>query len=494
MRLRRPLTLRARLALGYSLFFTLVLAFLSIGVYLAVRAALMRQINEQLVISADLIQQDFEASNVGLSDYFEDPAFLLRTHPPRVEGLESPALYVQVITTEGSVAVTSASLHGQRLPLDPQERTAVLAGATYHSEIALGAGRVLMMARPLLNSRQTVGVLLVAHPLREIGQTLNLLLVSLLGIGLVALLAALRGGAWLAQGALAPVGVIAQTARQIVHADHLGQRIQEQPADDEIGRLTVTINEMLERLEQLFLTQRRIVADVSHELRTPLTAMRGNLDLMRRGALHDPRALHAALADMERELGRLTRLTSDLLVLAQAEAGARLVFAPLALDDLVLEVVRELRPLAQQVALLPDLAEQVALKGDRDRLKQALLNLVANALAHTPPGGVVRVGLARTPEAALLRVSDTGVGIAPADLPHLFERFYRADKARSGDGAGLGLAIVKWVAEAHAGSVAVESAPGQGSVFTLYLPLNPNSHSQKGLTTEDSSTNLESVF
>ncbi|GAB4196831.1 MAG: HAMP domain-containing sensor histidine kinase [Roseiflexaceae bacterium] len=494
MPMRRPLTLRARLALGYSLFFTLVLAFLSIGVYLAVRAALMRQINEQLNVSADLIQQDFDASNVGITDYFENPAFLLRSHPPRVEGLESPALYVQVISADGSVAVTSASLQGQRLPLDPQERRAVLGGAIHHNELPLGPGRILLMARPLLNNQQTVGVLLVAHPLREIEQTLNLLLISLLGIGLVALLAALRGGAWLAQGALAPVGEIAQTARRIVHADHLSQRIQEQRSSDEIGQLTVTINEMLERLEQLFLTQRRFVADVSHELRTPLTAMRGNLDLLRRGALRDPRAYDAALADMESEVARLTRMTSDLLILAQAEAGARLVLAPVALDDLVLEVVRELRPLAQQVALVPDLAEQVAILGDRDRIKQALLNLVVNALNHTPPGGVVRVGLERTSEAALLHVSDTGVGIAPADLPHLFERFYRADKARSGSGAGLGLSIVKWIAEAHGGAVTVESTPGQGSVFTICLPMNPNSHSEKGLTNSDSSANLESVF
>jgi heavy metal sensor kinase len=471
--MRRPLALRARLALGYSVFFALVLALLSIGVFLAVRSALLRQTTQQLQASSDLIQQDFDASNIGVAAYFENPSFLLRTHPPRVEGLESPALYVQVLAPDGAVAVTSASLQSLRLPLTPSDRAAALAGATSFHEETLGSGRVLIMTRPLRADQQIVGVLLVAHPLREIEQTLNLLLSSLAGIGAVALLAALRGGAWMARGALEPVSQIAQTARRIVHAEHLSQRVPESPTSDEIGQLTSTVNEMLERLELLFLTQRRFVADVSHELKTPLTAMRGHLEVLRRGARHDPQALEESLADIEREVGRLTRLTSDLLVLVQAEAGTPLRRGPVALDELVLEVVRDMRPLAQHVALTPALSEQVAVEGDRDRLKQALLNLISNALSHTPPGGAVRVGLERSGGQALLSVSDTGVGIAADDLPHIFERFYRADKSRSrsAGGAGLGLAIVKWVAESHGGSAEVVSQPGRGSTFTLRLPV-----------------------
>ena len=230
---------------------------------------------------------------------------------------------------------------------------------------------------------------------------------------------------------------------------------------------------MLERLETLFNSQRRFVADVSHELRTPLTAMRGNLEILRRGAARDPQQLDESLAAMEREVNRLVRLASDLLLLAQAETGAILRHEPVALDELVLEVVRELAPLAHGITLAPDVAEQVEALGDRDRIKQALLNMVVNALQHTPAGGKVCVALERVGQRARLSVSDTGAGIIEGDLTRVFDRFYRADKARSRvtGGAGLGLAIVKWVADAHSGTVEARSTPGQGSLFILWLPI-----------------------
>jgi heavy metal sensor kinase len=469
--LKRPLPLHTRLALGYGAFFVLVLTLLGIGIYLAVQNALLRQMRHELQTSGELIQQDFDASNAALRDYFDDASFLTRTHP-RIEGLTSPALYAQATTAAGVVVVTSPSLQNQLLPLSETQRAAALAGKAQTAEAQLGESSVLILTRPLLADQKVVGVLQVAQPLREIDQTMRLLIVSLAATSLIALLAALRGGAWLASRALLPVAEVAQTARRIVRAEDLAQRVRPASNDDEIGQLVSTVNEMLERLETLFNSQRRFVADVSHELRTPLTAMRGNLELLRRGATRDTQALDDSLAAMEREVNRLVRLASDLLLLAQAETGATLRHEPVALDELVLEVVRELAPLAQGVALAPDVAEQVEAQGDRDRIKQALLNMTINALQHTPAGGRVRVALAREGRCARLSVSDSGAGISAADLPRVFDRFYRADTARSRvtGGAGLGLAIVKWVAEAHGGQVAACSTPGQGSQFILWLP------------------------
>ncbi|HJZ49824.1 MAG TPA: ATP-binding protein [Roseiflexaceae bacterium] len=468
---QRPLPLHTRLALGYGAFFALVLTLLGVGIYLAVQNALLSQMRHELQTSGDLIQQDFDASNAALNEYF-DANFLLRTHP-RIEGLESPALYVQAATPSGVVVVTSPSLQGQLLPLDQATRTMALAGQSQTAEARLGASSVLILTRPLLADQVIVGVLQVAQPLREIEQTLRLLMLSLALTSVIALIASLRGGAWLASRTLRPVVEVAQTARRIVRAEDLAQRVRPASSDDEIGELVSTVNEMLERLETLFNSQRRFVADVSHELRTPLTAMRGNLEILRRRADREPRELDESLAAMEREVNRLVRLASDLLLLAQAETGAALRHEPVALDELVLEVVRELAPLANGVALGPDVAEQVEALGDRDRIKQALLNMVVNALQHTPPGGRVRVGLAREGARARLSVSDTGAGIAEEDLVRVFDRFYRADKARSRaiGGAGLGLAIVKWIAEAHDGAIEARSSPGQGSQFILWLPL-----------------------
>jgi two-component system, OmpR family, sensor kinase len=470
---KRPLPLRTRLALGYTAFFALVLALLGVGVYFTVRDLLLRELQRQLETSADLIQQDFDASNDLLSQYFGDPLFLLRTFQ-QIEGLEAPTLLVQAVAPDGSIAASpTLRTRGRALPISRPTLTQVLNGEAQTVEAQIGDSRVLMLVRPLLADRNVVGILQVAVPLREVEQTLRLLMISLAAAGAIVLIAGVRGGAWLATRALLPVGEIARTAQRIVRAEDLGQRVPAAPADDELGQLTSTINEMLARLQELFSAQRRFVADVSHELRTPLTAMRGNLEILRRGAARDPAALDESLAAMEREANRLVRLVGDLLLLAQAEAGLDIRHEPVALDELVLEVVRELHPLADGVALIPEIAEQVEAVGDRDRLKQALLNVVVNALQHTPPGGCVHVALGCVDDRAELRVSDTGEGIVAEDLPRVFDRFYRADKARSRatGGAGLGLAIVKWIAEAHGGSVKVTSTVGQGSTFVLALPL-----------------------
>jgi signal transduction histidine kinase len=176
---------------------------------------------------------------------------------------------------------------------------------------------------------------------------------------------------------------------------------------------------------------------------------------------------------MRREVARLIRMANDLLLLAQSEAGVQLRHEPVELDTLLLEVHRELRPLANGVQLKIGEEDQIIVRGDRDRIKQALLNLGVNALQHTPAGGSVTLSLERQGELAALAVADSGTGIGSEDLPHIFHRFYRADRSRSRNrgGAGLGLAIVKWIAEAHGGQVAVESSPGVGSRFTILLPL-----------------------
>jgi signal transduction histidine kinase len=464
--------LRLRLTLGYSLFFAAILLLMTVGVYLLVRNALLTEVQRELGVNAELIQRDFAASQAPLGSYFASPAAALQALPPRVEGLESPSLYVQVLAADGAIVVTSASLGSWTLPAEPMLLTAALRGELDERIVDLGNGRAFMRTERLAHDGTAIGVLQVAQPLRAVDLTLRVLLIGLAATGLIALVAAARGGAWIARRALRPVEEIAQTTQQIVYAADLQRRVPDAPADDELGHLTTTINAMLARLDQLFTAQRRFVTDVSHELRTPLTAMRGHLELMQRGVTRDGAAQAESVNDMLREVARLTRMANDLLLLAQAEVGLQVRCAPVALDEVVLEVVRELRPLAAGVALRPELQTQITVLGDRDRLKQALLNLVANGLQHTPPGGCVTVGLEHDQHGVTLFVRDTGAGIAPDDLPSVFERFYRADRSRAqrAGGAGLGLAIVQWVAEAHKGTVAVASSPGHGATFTIVLP------------------------
>jgi signal transduction histidine kinase len=231
---------------------------------------------------------------------------------------------------------------------------------------------------------------------------------------------------------------------------------------------------MIARLEDAFRRQRQFTADASHELRTPLTAVKGQVEV----ALTRPRepdAYREVLQNVNEEVDRLIRLVGSLLTLARADAGQ----IPLTLEgvdvpDLVAAAVEQVRPGAQQrdIELVLAPGAPVALRADEDLLLQLLLNLLDNAIKYTPSGSRVTAGWSTDSTRVELWVRDTGAGITPEHLAHIFDRFYRVDQARSRaeGGAGLGLSICRWIAEAHGGSISVESTPGQGSTFTVRLP------------------------
>jgi two-component system OmpR family sensor kinase len=305
---------------------------------------------------------------------------------------------------------------------------------------------------------------------------LQRVLVLLLGGTFVTLVVAGGVGLLMSWLALRPIDRITHTAARIADAQDLGQRLSVPDTDDEVGRLVSTFNAMLARLDQLFRAQQRLGADVSHELRTPLTTIRGNVDLLRRGAADDPAERVIALDAIEAEVDRMSRLVSDLLLLAQAEAGMKLEKQPVELDTLILQVYRQAQlmsatrfPSGERVAIHLGHEDQAIVEGDPDRLKQLLLNLIDNALKYTPSGGEITLSLYRDTEGVRVSVADTGVGIPPDVLPYIFDRFYRAQR-EGRKGVGLGLSIARWIAEAHDGRLAVESQVGQGTTFTLWLP------------------------
>ena len=250
------------------------------------------------------------------------------------------------------------------------------------------------------------------------------------------------------------------------------------------------------RLEAALDDQRRFLADAAHELRTPVASLRAHVALLRQAVAaapaggSEPRGEDAAvtemLAQMTQETARLSALLADLLTLARADEGAPATVAPVDLEELLVAVYREVQPLAGGVRLTLDVdagAGAPVVRGDPERLRQMLLNLVTNALRFTPAGGRVTLSCRQGDGHAVLRVADSGAGIAAADLPHVFDRFYRADAARARDaagagsgagGAGLGLSIARWAAETHGGTITATSAPGRGSVFTVRLPLGPS--------------------
>ncbi len=338
------------------------------------------------------------------------------------------------------------------------------------------------------------------------------LLLAVLGMFAAGLLI---GGPLIGRG-LRPLALMAQTARRIASGD-LSQRVRLPHGGDEIGQLADTFDEMIARIEAAFGAQaaseahmRQFIADASHELRTPLTAIRGNIDVLLRGAARDdPATAQQVLVATRREAERMSRLVNDLLTLARLDAGRPLELQPVDLVSLAGEAVDQARILAGQreVSLLTDGGGRLIIPADPDRLKQVLLILLDNALKYgrPEPEGWVRVRLSRTERGAVLTVTDNGQGIAPEDLPHIFDRFYRGERAarhrrmagsqvparaaepparydagsqtasasapnRPPTGSGLGLAIARAIVQSHGGTLTVESRVGVGTSFTVALP------------------------
>jgi signal transduction histidine kinase len=300
------------------------------------------------------------------------------------------------------------------------------------------------------------------------------------------------GGAYLlARAALSPVGAVVASARKITESD-LSERLPVANPKDEIGNLTATINALLSRLEEAFVRRKeallrleealgreqRLVADASHELRTPLTNIEGYAEMLEEWALEDPEIALKSVVAIREESRRMRHLAEELLALARGDEGAPLELKPQDLGAVAQEATRFARDAAGgKVSVEYALPEhKIIAVFDRNRVRQALSILVDNAIKYSPEGGEVRVWAHESDGQVGVTVRDTGVGIPEEELPHIFERFYRTDEARTRGGAGLGLAIARQIAEAHGGTIEVRSTPGKGSTFILQIPQNGPNH------------------
>ncbi len=454
------MSLRVRLTLLYTSLVGGILLLFGIVVYQLVSINLVDQIDDLLARTASDLVDSMRLNAVGALDMELAPNLELATN-----------VYVQLWERNTGLRFASASISHLREPLDPLDQ---LPAEPVYRATKVGETDLRVLSVPLSLGNRLVGTLQVGASLAIVEATQRTLL-TVLAVGTVASmgLAALAVSLTTYQ-ALASLERVTNVALQITRADDLSRRIPYQgPPEDEIGQLIQAFNQTLGRLENLFNTQRRFVADVGHELRTPLTVIKGNVNLMRRLDCGDDESL----SSIDSEVDRLTRMIGDLLLLARVESGKLpLDNQVVEMDTLVLEVLQQTSVLtADRLQVRLGEIDQVLVCGDRDRLKQVLLNLVENAIKYTPADGEVVVDLGKSDEQARIVISDSGPGIPSEDLPHIFERFYRAEKSRTrtkdGKGFGLGLSIAYWIVRNHGGQIEVQSEMGEGTTFSVWLPL-----------------------
>lgn len=459
------MSIRTQLAIWYSAVFALALMLFGVGVYAIVSLTLIQQVDATLEESASVIASRSAGG-------FQDGERVIRL--PELDIFR--AVFVEAIGIDGQILASSMISFTQHLDPEAIKTMRDRPVAEQHPIFTIAhhakAPPIRVYTYPLVGQKsgQLFGYLQVATSLEHVNRATRGLLITLLSVGAIGLIVSSVAGAALARRAMLPVERITGAAMEIYRTQDLDRRVDVR-ANDEVGRLGLAFNEMLDRLGDLFRSQQRFVADVSHEMRTPLTVIRGNVDLLRAMGCADRESLDA----ISSEADRMTRLVSDLLLLSQADAGMLPMHCkPVDLAPLVTAVARSGNIVADgRVSVQAFVTGELVVHGDADRIKQVLLNLVENAIKHTPDGGAVRLaGTSTDAGMVLLSVSDTGVGIPEEDLPHVFERFYRVDKSRSRahGGAGLGLAIAKSIIEAHGGDIEVQSALGAGTTFNVWLP------------------------
>ena len=456
------MSIRSRLAATFTL--------LGIG-FLAIFGGVMYWLYSNMIYNQLDELLKFEVIHLREYVYIDDDGYLQTLQIPlNVLGETEEELLIQVWNANDRMIYQTEMVDGLN-PLSPTglERREEFFATTNNN-------RYRVLSKPIYVNEEFVGTLQVGYDLTAFSLTSNSLIQEMVVFTLSAVLVAIGLIYLVITRELRRIVNITETVQRINQSDDSTLRIEDTgPKGDELGELSIAFNQTMERLDDTLSSQRRFLADVSHELRTPMTIIKGNVDLMRRFGEFDEESLNT----IEAQTDRLTRMVTSLLLLEQVESGrVEIKKDPVNMADLLLEVYQELILISEyknQNMQVSDI-DLAIVGGNRDQLKQVLLNLVSNAINYTPDGGEIFLSLRKEDTSVRIGIRDTGPGIPAEDVDHLFERFYRSEKSRVREqgqisGFGLGLSIAYWIVRNHNGSIKIDTEIGKGTEFIVYLPL-----------------------
>ncbi|TDJ50796.1 MAG: heavy metal sensor histidine kinase [Nitrospina sp.] len=462
-------SIRSRLTAWHVAVLGFFLILFSILLYVFLSKRLHESIDNSLKVSANVIQK------AALLEYSRTPLPGLDLFFDQFLGYSNINKFYRIYDGSGHVDSRSKGIDASKFPLTQDAYSRANQGQmTYETFNLVPWHRVRVITMPVIRNDNLVNLIQVGTSLKAVEDTLKNLRIFLFTAIPVALILSTLGGRFMATRALKPVAEITDTAQDIAHGANLSRRIPIPEVQDEIGNLARTFNEMMNRLEKSFAQVRQFSGDASHELRTPLTVLKGQSELV----LSKPRSkaeYQEVLASNLEEINYMSRVLEDLLVLSKGDEGeVALEKEPVELGSIVEEVSRQGEIFAdeKEVKIILAYLEPVTILGDAHRLKQMVWILLHNAVKFTPSGGEIKITLQDLDDTVYFTIRDTGIGIPEQDLPKIFDRFYRVDKARSrmDGGSGLGLSICKHIVDRHHGTVDVESKLGEGTKFKIRFP------------------------
>jgi heavy metal sensor kinase len=462
-------SIRSRLTAWYILLLGIILILFSVFLNYFLSKRLYESVDNSLTVSATVVATSavmrFNRSPLpGLDQFFD-----------QFMGAGNLNKFYRIYDGSGNVGSRSKNIDASKFPLSQEAYADALSGKnSYETFLVDGNHPIRVITMPIIREKKLVNLIQVGTSLEAVQETLRNLRIFLFTAVPSVLVFATLLARFLARRALKPISKIIKTARDIGQGQELSQRIPVFKVQDELGQLALTFNEMMDRLENSFAQMRQFSSDASHELRTPLTVLQGQNELVL-SKPREPQEYQEVIISNLEEINYMSKVLEDLFVLSRSDENQILLNCkPMDLRDLVEEVCRHAEVLAEDkdISIVIAFLEPVKINGDEVRLRQMIWNILHNGIKYTQPGGELKVSLLEEAGFALLSIQDTGIGIPEKDLPSIFDRFYRVDKARSKDegGSGLGLSICKHIAEAHKGKIEVESKLGVGTRFKIRIP------------------------